>query len=124
VWQDLAHSLVGAASASGFDGNGSWLRLLGSTSERTIGVGTKLPSGDTLLGAAPLPIAGTRPQPLPPKLTPPLRADQECRGQTPPDLKAETGPAPPDQSPVSLEKAPSAAGVERLLRRAARSAGR
>jgi phospholipid/cholesterol/gamma-HCH transport system substrate-binding protein len=124
VWQDLVHSLVGAASAGGFDGNGSWLRLLGMTSERSVGVGTKLPSGDTLLGATSLPIAGTRPQPLPPKLTPPLRADQECRGQTPPNLKAATGPAPPDQHPISLRKAPSAAGVERLLRRASRRAGR
>ena len=124
VWQDLAHSLVGAASAAGFDGNGSWLRLLGMTSERTIGVGTKLPSGDTLLGATSLPIAGTRPQPLPAAQTPPLRADQACRDQAPPNLKAATGPAPPDQNPVSLEKAPSAAGVERALRRASRRAGR
>jgi phospholipid/cholesterol/gamma-HCH transport system substrate-binding protein len=124
VWQDLVHALVGAASATGFDGNGSWLRLIGMTSERSVAVGTKLPSGDTLFGVAPLPIAGTRPRPLSPGTLPPLRPNATCRDQAPQNLKAETGPAPPQQTPVRLQPTPPASAIRRALRSLARRAGR
>ena len=104
VWQDLAHVAGRRRRARPVRRQRLVAAAARMTSERTVGVGTKLPSGDTLLGARRCRSPARARSRCRPALTPPLRADQECRTQAPPNLKAETGPAPPDQSPTAAEE--------------------
>ena len=91
VWQDLAHGLVGLASASQtFDANGAFLRTIGMVEERTVSLG-KLPGGGDLFANTSDPIIGTRPLWLGPGVDPPFRPDAPCTEQDPVDLRARTG---------------------------------
>ena len=91
VWQDLVHGVAGTAGTSGFDANGPWMRMSGLFNEGSIAVGST--SSAELVGLVGEPLLGTRP--APPDQATPLRPDADCRAQKPPDLRAETGPPPP-----------------------------
>jgi len=92
VWQNLAHTTVGLASAAqNFDANGSWVRYLSTGGTATVSTGA-VPGVGTLLGTAANPIEGSRPQWLGSQKTPPFRPDAPCTEQPAPDLRARTGP--------------------------------
>ncbi|HVS29073.1 MAG TPA: MlaD family protein [Solirubrobacteraceae bacterium] len=112
VWQDLAHSFVGLASASqNFDANGPWIRYL--TGAGTQGVSTgRVPGVDQLFGNTSQPIQGSRPVWLGSQLTPPFRPDQSCIAQPAADLRARTGPPP-----AALRQAPHRRALSPRLRR-------
>lgn len=104
VWQDFLHATVGLASAAqNFDANGPWFRYLGAIGPGTISTGS-VPGLGQLFGSAPQPIIGSRPVWLGPgHAPPPLRPDAPCTKQAPPNLAANTGPAPAsaDATPAS-----------------------
>jgi hypothetical protein len=119
VWQDLAHAAVGLASGSqSFDANGPWVRYQFGVGTESVSTGA-IPGVGQLFGNAPNPVLGTRPTPLPPGATPPLRPQAPCREQAAPDLRARTGGG------TAMRRAPRAQGpAPRLtppgLRRAVR----
>ncbi|MDX6698422.1 MAG: phospholipid/cholesterol/gamma-HCH transport system substrate-binding protein [Solirubrobacteraceae bacterium] len=91
VWQDLVHALVGFAGGSqNFDANGPWVRYLGSTGVETLSTGD-VPGAGRLFGGTAEPLSGARPVWRGSNGFPPLRPDQPCARQKPPDLRAEAG---------------------------------
>jgi phospholipid/cholesterol/gamma-HCH transport system substrate-binding protein len=112
VYRELLHALVGFSSLSqNFDGNGPAVRYHAGFGDESIS--TQIPGLDEpLRGLSSEPILGSRP-----KFTnqlPPLRPDVPCVTQQPPDLRAETGPAPEQ---TSVSRAELRDGVERVGRR-------
>jgi virulence factor Mce-like protein len=91
VWQDLLHALVGFAGGSqNFDANGPWVRYMGSTGTETLSTGD-VPGLGRLFGGTSEPLVGARPVWRGANGYPPLRPDQPCTQQAPPDLRAEAG---------------------------------
>ena len=91
VWQDLMQALVGLSSgAQNFDANGPWLRYLSSTGTQTLSTGD-VPGVGRLFGGTAEPLEGARPLWKGTDGFPPLRPDQPCSQQAPPDLRAAAG---------------------------------
>jgi hypothetical protein len=90
VYLDLVHAAVGQASASqNFDGNGPAVRYHAGFGTQSV----TLPGlNEAIVGLTPEPILGSRPRK--PAQQPPFRSDVPCVTQQPPNLAAETGPAP------------------------------
>jgi phospholipid/cholesterol/gamma-HCH transport system substrate-binding protein len=103
VYEEAPKPLPGLAgeSRSG-DANGQWFRVLaaGGTNLVTLKPG--------VFGTTALPILGANPPR--PKQRPPLRADQPCENQEPPDLRTQPGDPPPQKKVDTT----SAAFQERL----------
>ena len=93
VYRELLYSTVGLASASqNFDGNGPAVRYHAGGGDNVVSTG-RIPSiGESLVGLTDEPILGSRPRWT--GVRPPFRPDVPCATQDPPDLRAETGPAP------------------------------
>jgi hypothetical protein len=102
VYRELLYALPGLSSASqNFDGNGPAVRYHSGFGDQTVTLG-KLPgTNEPLVGSTSEPILGSRPKV--PESKPPFRPEVPCMGQEPPDMKAQTGPAP-DQKPVATRK--------------------
>lgn len=104
VYRELLYGLVGLASASqNFDGNGPALRYHGGFGKQLVTLGRLPHTGEPLFGLGSEPILGSRP-----KFTgdpPPFRPDVPCVSQDPPDLAAETGPAPEQRVVARASKA-------------------
>jgi phospholipid/cholesterol/gamma-HCH transport system substrate-binding protein len=102
VYRELLNGIVGQGSGSqNFDGNGPDLRYLsgwGDTIVRTGNVASA--GGEPLVGVTNAPILGSRPRFT--NQLPPVRTDQSCVSQDPPDLRADTGPPPAQQKLSAL----------------------
>ena len=92
VYRELLHGLVGFSSLSqNFDGNGPAVRYHAGFGNETIT--SQVPGFDEpLRGLSSEPILGSRPRFT--NELPPFRPDVPCVSQQPPNLDAETGPAP------------------------------
>lgn len=92
VYRDLIHALPGDASvAQDFDGSGPQVRYHAGFGDRTISTG--IPGqGSPIVGLTPEPLLGSRPRFT--NNVPPFRPRAKCADQQPPNLEAETGPAP------------------------------
>jgi ABC-type transporter Mla subunit MlaD len=94
VYRELLDSIVGLASASqNFDGNGFAVRYHAGFGDQLVTTGKAPSLGQPLVGLTSEPLIGSRPRyrgPTPP----PFRPDVPCGANKPPDLAAETGPAP------------------------------
>jgi virulence factor Mce-like protein len=122
VWQDLLHSSVGLAGASGnFDANGPGVRYIAAVGEQGIATGA-LPGVASLVGKGPK-IEGSSPKWLGNGVLSPFRPDAACRDQAAPDLQARTPfPASGAARRAAGGRTPSAAGSrsaapERAVRR-------
>ena len=114
VWQELLHFTVGLAGAGqDFDGNGFSVRYLAGAGPDL--VGTFAPGAGPIVGLADRPLLGARPAYQPGK-TPPYRPDVPCATQKPPDLKAETTPAPPARRAARALPRPTRTDYTRALR--------
>jgi len=119
VYRDLLHALPGQAGvAQNFDGNGPAVRYHAGLGDRT--VTTSLPGSEPIFGLTSEPILGSRPRFT--NQLPPFRPDVPCISQQPPDLRAETGPAP-EQREVSVDKVQLDKGLRRLARLLERRGG-
>jgi ABC-type transporter Mla subunit MlaD len=93
VYRELLYGTVGLASASqNFDGNGPAVRYHASAGDTAVTTGRVPSIGESLVGLTDEPILGSRPRWT--GVRPPFRPDVPCTSQDPPDLRAETGPAP------------------------------
>jgi virulence factor Mce-like protein len=93
VYRELLHGLTGLASASqNFDANGPAVRYHAGFGEQMVTLGSAPSLGEPLVGTTSEPLLGSRPRK--PAQQPPYRSDVACRTQDPPNLAAETGPAP------------------------------
>ena len=93
VYRELLYGSVGLASASqNFDGNGPAVRYHSGFGDTTVTTGRVPSIGESLVGLTAEPILGSRPRWT--GVRPPFRPDVPCISQQPPDLRAETGPAP------------------------------
>lgn len=92
LYRELIHSQPGQAGvAQNFDGNGPAIRYHAGFGNRT--VSTSLPGlGEPIVGLTSEPILGSRPRFR--NQLPPFRPQVPCVSQEPPNLTAETGPAP------------------------------
>jgi hypothetical protein len=92
VYRDLLHALPGDASvAQNFDGSGPQVRYHAGFGDRTVATG--LPGlGSPIVGLTSEPLLGSRPRYT--NDVPPFRPRVKCATQQPPNLNAETGPAP------------------------------
>ena len=119
VYRDLLHAVPGqAGAAQNFDGNGPSVRYHAGLGDRTVSLG--VPGTEDVIGLTSEPILGSRP-----KFTnqlPPFRPDVPCTSQEPPNLEAETGPAP-EQGRANIDYKKLNVGLRRLCARA-REAGR
>jgi phospholipid/cholesterol/gamma-HCH transport system substrate-binding protein len=101
VYRELLYGLVGLSSASqNFDGNGPAVRYHAGAGQQTLTTGRLPGTNELIFGLTETPLLGSRPR-FPGRL-PPYRPDVPCITQEPPNLQAETGPAPPQ---VSVEQA-------------------
>jgi ABC-type transporter Mla subunit MlaD len=105
VYRELLYGTVGLASASqNFDGNGPAVRYHAGGGDTSVTTG-RIPSiGESLVGLTDEPILGSRPRWT--GVRPPFRPDVPCTTQDPPDLRAETGPAPQQRRISSFDPAP------------------
>ena len=104
IYRELLHAFVGLSSASqNFDANGSAVRYHAGFGDQLVTFGSAPSAGEALVGTTSEPLLGSRPKP--PGRQPPYRSDVPCRTQKPPDLAAETGPAP-QQRKVQLGAQP------------------
>jgi hypothetical protein len=88
---------VGLASASqNFTGDGPAVRYHAGFGDRVVTTGRAPSAGEPLVGLTSEPLIGSRPRFT--ATVPPLRPDARCVDQSPPDLAAETGPAPQQES--------------------------
>jgi ABC-type transporter Mla subunit MlaD len=93
VYRELLYGAVGLSSASqNFDGNGPAVRYHAGFGDTTVTTGQVQSVGEALVGLTSEPILGSRPRWT--GVRPPFRPDVPCVSQEPPDLRAETGPAP------------------------------
>ena len=105
VYRELLYALVGLASASqNFDGNGPAVRYHAGGGDTTVTTGRVASAGESLVGLTDEPILGSRPRWT--GVRPPFRPDVPCTSQDPPDLSAETGPAPQQQRISSFDPGP------------------
>ena len=113
VYRDLIHSDPGlAGTAQNFDGNGASVRFHAGIGERT--VTTSLPGlSEPIYALTTEPIVGSRPRFT--NQLPPFRPDVPCVSQEPPNLKAETGPAPTTTA-TSVDRAQLQKGLLGLAR--------
>ncbi len=103
VYRELLYGTVGLSSASqNFDGNGTAVRYHAGYGEQVVTTGRAPSTGEPLVGLTSEPIIGSRPRHT--GNPPPHRPDVPCSTQQPPDLRAETGPAP-EQSPLPAPRA-------------------
>jgi phospholipid/cholesterol/gamma-HCH transport system substrate-binding protein len=93
VYRELLSGLVGLSSGSqNFDGNGQAVRYHAGFGDETVTTGRAPSAGESLVGLTSEPILGSRPRYT--ADPPPFRPDVPCASQQPPDLRADTGPAP------------------------------
>jgi ABC-type transporter Mla subunit MlaD len=105
VYRELLYGVVGLASASqNFDGNGPAVRYHAGGGDTSVTTGEVASIGESLVGLTDQPILGSRPRWT--GIRPPFRPDVPCTSQDPPDLSAETGPAPQQQRISSFDPAP------------------
>ena len=105
IYRELLYGLVGLASASqNFDGNGPAVRYHAGGGDTIVTTGNVPSIGESLVGLTDEPILGSRPRWT--GVRPPFRPDVPCVSQDPPDLAAETGPAPQQQRVSSFDPAP------------------
>ena len=105
IYRELLYGLVGLASASqNFDGNGPAVRYHAGGGDTTVTTGRVPSVGEPLVGLTDEPILGSRPRWT--GVRPPFRPDVPCVSQDPPDLRAETGPAPQQQRLSSFDPGP------------------
>jgi hypothetical protein len=101
AYRELVHTFVGLSSASqNFDGNGPAVRYHAGFGDQLVSLGQVPTVGEAVVGLTSEPLIGSRPKK--PSKKPPFRPDVPCISQEPPNLKAETGPAP-RQEKVSLD---------------------
>ena len=105
VYRELLYGTVGLSSASqNFDGNGPAVRYHAGGGDTTVTTGQVPSIGESLVGLTDEPILGSRPRWT--GVRPPFRPDVPCITQEPPDLQAETGPAPQQQRVSSFDPGP------------------
>ena len=105
VYRELLYGVVGLASASqNFDGNGPAVRYHAGGGDTTVTTGRVPSIGESLVGLTDEPILGSRPRWS--GVRPPFRPDVPCVSQDPPNLSAETGPAPQQQRVSSFDPGP------------------
>jgi ABC-type transporter Mla subunit MlaD len=105
VYRELLYGTVGLASASqNFDGNGPAVRYHAGFGDTTVTTGRVPSIGESLVGLTDEPILGSRPRWT--GVRPPFRPDVPCISQEPPDLRAETGPAPQQRRISAFDPAP------------------
>ena len=105
IYRELLYGVVGLSSASqNFDGNGPAVRYHAGGGDTTVTTGDVPSIGESLVGLTDEPILGSRPRWT--GVRPPFRPDVPCVSQDPPDLSAETGPAPQQQRVSSFDPAP------------------
>jgi ABC-type transporter Mla subunit MlaD len=93
VYRELLSILVGLASASqNFTADGPAVRYHAGFGDQLVTTGRAPSAGEPLVGLTEEPLLGSRPRFT--ASPPPLRPDARCVDQEPPDLTAETGPAP------------------------------
>jgi len=121
AWQDLVHAAANlAATAAGFDGNGTTLRL--GLTEGDQAVTALIPGLGNIVGISPK-IEGVRPQWLGYGVTPPFRPDEPCDQQPLPNMNADSAGPPanfrysavPPLSPTNLGIARGMAGPQSAL---------
>jgi phospholipid/cholesterol/gamma-HCH transport system substrate-binding protein len=92
VYRELLSGLVGLASASqNFDGNGPAVRYHAGFGDEMVSLGESTLQ-QPIVGLTSERMIGSRPRYT--GKTPPFRPDVPCVSQDPPDLRADTGPAP------------------------------
>jgi phospholipid/cholesterol/gamma-HCH transport system substrate-binding protein len=105
VYRELLYGVVGLASASqNFDGNGPAVRYHAGGGDTSVTTGEVPSIGESLVGLTDEPILGSRPRWT--GVRPPFRPDVPCISQDPPDLAAETGPAPQQSRVSSFDTGP------------------
>ena len=105
VYRELLYGVVGLASASqNFDGNGPAVRYHAGGGDTSVTTGEVPSLGSSIVGLTDEPILGSRPRWT--GVRPPFRPDVPCISQDPPDLTAETGPAPQQRRISSFDPAP------------------
>jgi ABC-type transporter Mla subunit MlaD len=105
VYRELLYAVVGLSSASqNFDGNGPAVRYHAGGGDTTVTTGDVPSIGESLVGLTDEPILGSRPRWT--GVRPPFRPDVPCTTQDPPNLEAETGPAPQQQRITSFDAGP------------------
>jgi virulence factor Mce-like protein len=93
VYRELLDATVGLASASqDFTGDGPSVRYHAGFGDQTVTTGKAPSLGEPLVGLTSEPLLGSRPRYT--GVRPPYRPDVPCTSQAPPDLAAQTGPAP------------------------------
>lgn len=116
VWQDFLHLLSGlSAAVENFDGNGYWIRLISSTGNNGISIGT-LPGLGQILGDTPGSpgVEGARPQWVGDLTPADFRPDVACSSQPVPSLTAVTAQA--DLRHVGYAAPPSSADVKKAAK--------
>ncbi len=105
IYRELLYAVVGLASASqNFDGNGPAVRYHAGGGDTSVTTGRVPSVGESLVGLTDEPILGSRPRWS--GVRPPFRPHVPCTSQDPPDLTAETGPAPQQQRVSSFDPGP------------------
>jgi virulence factor Mce-like protein len=93
IYREILDSTVGLASGSqDFTGDGPAVRYHAGFGDQIVTTGTAPSLGEPLVGLTSEPLLGSRPRYT--AQLPPFRPDVQCIGQQPPDLLAQTGPAP------------------------------
>jgi virulence factor Mce-like protein len=93
VYRELLDGVVGLASGSqNFTGDGPAVRYHAGFGETMVSTGSLPNVNEPIVGLTAEPLIGSRPRWT--RVRPPFRPDVPCAGQAPPDLAAETGPAP------------------------------
>jgi virulence factor Mce-like protein len=92
LYRELLHALPGEGSvAQDFDGNGPQVRYHAGVGERAVSIG-RPGAAEPFVGLTTEPFLGSRPRFT--NNVPPFEPGKKCASQDPPDLRAETGPAP------------------------------
>jgi phospholipid/cholesterol/gamma-HCH transport system substrate-binding protein len=93
IYREIFDAVVGLASGSqDFTGDGQAVRYHAGFGDQIVTTGKAPSAGEPLVGLTSEPILGSRPRYTAKR--PPFRPDVQCISQQPPDLAAETGPAP------------------------------
>jgi ABC-type transporter Mla subunit MlaD len=93
VYRELLDGVVGLSSGSqNFTGDGPAVRYHAGFGETMVTTGQLPGLNEPLVGLTSEPLLGSRPRYT--GVRPPFRPDVPCESQDPPDLAAETGPAP------------------------------
>ena len=112
VYQDFLAAFPGLASASqNFDGNGPAVRYHAGFGDQVVTFGRAPSTTEPLVGLTSEPLLGSRPRYT--GRRPPFRPDVPCITQEPPDLRAETGPAPEQRGLTPAEREALVEGLRR-----------